>query len=107
LPELSVAVDRNVVVELSATETVRPGEANLFDVPEIITLPAHVLSAYIFTVVPLGAVPFSLGLLLLEPEIGLEELIVGVTGKTTARVVKKLSDEAPIFPAASFDFTEK
>jgi hypothetical protein len=39
LPELSVAVDRNVVVELSATETVRPGEAKAAAVPEATGLP--------------------------------------------------------------------
>ena len=80
MPAASVAVALNVVELLSATETVKPGEANAAALPFATGVPEQSLVVYSFTVEPDSAVPVMLGLLLFAGDAGVEARPVGAAG---------------------------
>ena len=69
-----------MVVELSATETVKPGEANAAAVPVAATALVQVELVYSFTVEPPSAPPMTLGELLFAGDAGLVLVTVGAAG---------------------------
>ncbi len=80
MPAASVAVALNVVVESSATATVRPGLEKAAAVPLAATEPEQSLVVYSLTVEPASALPAIVGELLLAGEIGVEPSEEGAAG---------------------------
>jgi hypothetical protein len=80
LSAASVAVALKVVVELSATLTVRPGLEKDAALPEAATEPEQSLVVYSLTVEPASAVPEIAGELSFAGPAGVEARLLGSAG---------------------------
>ena len=80
MPATSIALARNKVVVLLATDAVSPGVLNSVAGPEATGVPVQPAVVYSATVEPLAAKPFTLGSLLLAGELGSVSLILGAAG---------------------------
>ena len=69
-----------LVVELSGTETARPGEAKPLALPVAAGAPVQLRVLKSLTVVPASAEPLTSGLLLLAGESGVVPVTVGAVG---------------------------
>ena len=74
-----------LVVELSGTETARPGEAKPLALPVAAGAPVQSLVLKILTVVPASAEPLTSGLLLLAGEAGWVAVTLGGSGAQSTR----------------------
>jgi len=102
LPAASVAVARKLVLVLSATDTLSPGDANVAAPPVAATALVQVEFVYRVTVEPTSALPMTLGELLFAGEAGLVELTVGAAGAVeSSTYVTELAEQGETLTAAS------
>jgi hypothetical protein len=100
-PAASVAVARNEVVVLLATETISPGEWNWDAVPEATGAPVQCSVVYSLIVEGARAKPLTRGWLLLAGELGVVPLMEGAGGALESSTYARGFEQGEVFPAAS------